>query len=141
MKDLPQLPRDQRQIDAGHLKLLMIFHFVAAGLSVLGLLFLLGQFKKYEGTPPFQDIMLPLLRLAGQANGKPLAIREAVKTLADEMNLSENDRTELLPSGRQSRFANRVAWSASHLRRANLQTTTAVVEWRTNDTMQQRGIS
>ena len=64
--------------------------------------------------------MLPLLRLAEQSNGKPLAIREAVKTLADEMNLSENDRTELLPSGRQSRFANRVAWSASHLRGAKV---------------------
>lgn len=41
MNDLPPLPRDQRKIDANHLKLLAIFHFVGAGLAVLGILFLL----------------------------------------------------------------------------------------------------
>lgn len=38
---LPPLPRDQRKIDADHLNLLGIFHFVGAGLAVLGILFLL----------------------------------------------------------------------------------------------------
>ena len=37
---LSPLPRDQRKIDADHLNLLAIFHFVGAGLAVLGLLFL-----------------------------------------------------------------------------------------------------
>jgi hypothetical protein len=38
---LPPLPRDQRKIDADHLNLLAIFHFVGAGLAMLGILFLL----------------------------------------------------------------------------------------------------
>ena len=38
---LPPLPRDQRKIDADQLNLLAIFHFVGAGLAVLGILFLL----------------------------------------------------------------------------------------------------
>ena len=41
---LPPLPRDQRKIDADHLKLLAIFHFICAGLALLGILFLLAHF-------------------------------------------------------------------------------------------------
>lgn len=70
--------------------------------------------------PPFQDIMLPFLRLAEKANGQPIAIKDAIPKIADEMGLSEEDRSELLPSGRQSRFSNRVNWVASHLRAARV---------------------
>src|ERR1700722_18458713 len=41
---LPPLPRDQRKIDADHLKLLSIFHFICSGLALLGILFLLLHF-------------------------------------------------------------------------------------------------
>jgi hypothetical protein len=41
---LPPLPRDQRKVDADHLNLLAIFHFIGAGLAVLGLLFLVGHY-------------------------------------------------------------------------------------------------
>lgn len=44
MGDLPPLMRDQRKVDADHLNLLAIFHFVGAGLAVLGILFLLAHF-------------------------------------------------------------------------------------------------
>lgn len=64
--------------------------------------------------------MLPLLRLAAEPNAQPLAIKTAAKKLATQMQLSEADRSELLPSGRQSRFTNRVHWAASHLRAAKL---------------------
>jgi len=40
MTYLPPLLRDQRKSDAEHLKLLAIFHFVGAGLAVMGLCFL-----------------------------------------------------------------------------------------------------
>ncbi len=40
MTELPPLMRDQRKADAEHLKLLSIFHFVLAGLAVVGILFL-----------------------------------------------------------------------------------------------------
>jgi restriction system protein len=70
--------------------------------------------------PPFQELMLPMLRLAAESNGQPLAMKVAVEKLATAMGLSEEDRSELLPSGRQSRFTNRIAWAASHLRAAKL---------------------
>jgi len=36
MNALPPILRDQRKIDAEHLRLLAIFHFIAAGLHALG---------------------------------------------------------------------------------------------------------
>ena len=45
MSDLPPLLRDQRKVDADHLKLLAIFHFVGAGLALLGLLFLFAHYS------------------------------------------------------------------------------------------------
>ena len=44
MNELLPLPRDQHKIDADHLNLLAIFHFVGAGLAVLGILFLLAHY-------------------------------------------------------------------------------------------------
>jgi len=41
MNELPPLFRDQRKTDAEHLKLLAVFHFVVAGLALLGIGFLL----------------------------------------------------------------------------------------------------
>jgi hypothetical protein len=48
MNQLPPLVRDQRKIDADHLKLLSIFHFVGTGLAVLGMLFLLAHFALFH---------------------------------------------------------------------------------------------
>ena len=45
MSDLPPLLRDQRKVDADHLKLLAIFHFVGSGLALLGLLFLFAHYS------------------------------------------------------------------------------------------------
>jgi len=62
--------------------------------------------------------MLPLLRVA--ADGKEHSLAEARDLLAAEFNLSAADREELLPSGRQSRFGNRVAWAKVYLQQAGL---------------------
>lgn len=43
MSDLPPLLRDQRKIDADHLNLLAVFHFLAAGLALLGTLGMVAQ--------------------------------------------------------------------------------------------------
>lgn len=61
--------------------------------------------------------MLPLLRLC--ADGQPHTQKEAVVTLAEEMQLSDSDRSELLASG-QTRLFNRVAWARSYLKQAAL---------------------
>jgi hypothetical protein len=48
MSDLPPISTDQRKIDADHLKLLSVFHFVGAGLALLGMLFLLVHFAIFH---------------------------------------------------------------------------------------------
>jgi hypothetical protein len=48
MSDLPPISRDQRKIDTDHLKLLSVFHFVGAGLALLGMLFLLVHFAIFH---------------------------------------------------------------------------------------------
>ncbi len=44
MSELLPLMKDQRKIDADHLNLLAIFHFVGAGLAVLGIAFLVAHY-------------------------------------------------------------------------------------------------
>lgn len=68
--------------------------------------------------PGFQEITLPLLRLAGDGKEHPIA--EALERLADDMHLPPEDRRELLPSGRQRRFDNRVRWARKYLGAAKL---------------------
>lgn len=60
--------------------------------------------------PDFQTIMLPLLKFAADQQEHPL--REAIEELALAFNLSEQERKELLPSGQQATFDNRVGWSS-----------------------------
>jgi len=48
MSELPPIFRDQRKIDAGHLKLLSIFHFVGAGLAMVGILFIVLHFAMFH---------------------------------------------------------------------------------------------
>ena len=68
--------------------------------------------------PDFQSLMMPLLRTAADEREHSLA--EARDVLADEFKLSDADREEPLPSGRQSKFSNRVAWAKSYLQQAGL---------------------
>src|SRR5213593_620868 len=68
--------------------------------------------------PDFQSLMLPLLRIA--VDGKEHSLAEARDVLAGEFKLLDAEREELLPSGRVSRFANRVAWAKSYLQQAGL---------------------
>jgi restriction system protein len=68
--------------------------------------------------PDFQSLMLPLLRIA--VDGKEHSLAEAREVLAKEFKLSDAEREELLPSGRQSRFANRVAWAKVYLQQGGL---------------------
>ena len=68
--------------------------------------------------PDFQSIMLPLLRFSGDS--KEHSIREAVDFLATEFQLSDEELRELLPSGQQETFANRVNWAKTYLKKAGL---------------------
>ena len=68
--------------------------------------------------PDFQTIMLPLLRLTQDGDDHTLAATR--DQLAQEFGLTDEERAQLLPSGRQATFSNRVAWSTSYLRAAML---------------------
>lgn len=67
--------------------------------------------------PDFQSLMLPALRRLAAA---PLHLSTLTDLLADEFGLSGEDRGEMLPSGRQSRLSNRVAWAVTYLHKAGL---------------------
>ena len=67
--------------------------------------------------PDFQTLMLPVLRTAEAGEVK---ISDVVELLANEFQLTEEERSELLPSGKQTTFANRVHWAKSYLGKAGL---------------------
>ena len=71
--------------------------------------------------PDFQTLMLPVLRLAKDGE---VRISDVVEKLAAEFGLSIDERSQLLPSGRQTTFANRVHWARTHLVKAGLLTAT-----------------
>jgi hypothetical protein len=48
MSELQPIMRDQRAIDADHLNLLSIFHFVSAGLAILGILFVVAHYAMFS---------------------------------------------------------------------------------------------
>jgi restriction system protein len=61
--------------------------------------------------------MLPVLAAAKDGE---VRIGEVVELLADSYALSSQQRAHLLPSGKQSTFANRVHWAKSYLGKAGL---------------------
>ena len=68
--------------------------------------------------PDFQTVMLPLLELAG--DGETRHRRQAYDPLAQRFSLTEDEKREVLPSGRSLRFHNRVQWARSYLTNAGL---------------------
>lgn len=68
--------------------------------------------------PTFQEITLPLLKVAN--DGKVHVLSDVRKALAAHFGLSPVEEEELLPSGRQGRFANRVAWAKVYMQRGGL---------------------
>ena len=67
--------------------------------------------------PDYQTLMLPVLRHAAEGEVK---IGEVVDRLAVEFNLDDDELAELIPSGKQTTFSNRVHWAKSYLKQAGL---------------------
>ena len=70
--------------------------------------------------PDYQSLMLPVLQLA--SDGKEHKFSQAVEMLANKFGLTTEERIELLPSGSQAVFNNRVGWARSYLKQAGLLT-------------------
>jgi restriction system protein len=68
--------------------------------------------------PDYQSLMLPVLKLA--SDGVEHRISDVVDSLADQLKLSDSEREELLPSGKQPVFNNRVHWAKTYLAQAKL---------------------
>ncbi len=62
--------------------------------------------------------MLPFIQ--SLQSGETRTVRDVTESLAVHFGLSDEERHELLPSGQQSIFSNRVAWAKSHLKNAGL---------------------
>jgi restriction system protein len=68
--------------------------------------------------PDFQTIMRPLLEHL--ADGEVKSNRETIDELSNHFQLTDEELAELLPSGQQSVFTNRIAWAKAHLKKAEL---------------------
>ncbi len=82
--------------------------------------------------PDYQTIMLPLLKFCGSAPGE-ISTRTAVDELATQFKLSDAELRELLPSGTQPTFSNRVGWAATYMKKAGLLTPTRRGFYRVTD--------
>src|SRR6202035_765406 len=68
--------------------------------------------------PDFQSLTLPVLREF--ADGLDHATKDIRVKVGDRLGLSAEDLAEVLPSGGQTRFANRVAWAHVYMKQAGL---------------------
>jgi restriction system protein len=64
--------------------------------------------------------MLPVVRMCEANGSESIPNSTFMERLAEQFQLTDQDREELLSSGKQSRFENRVYWALVHLRRAGL---------------------
>lgn len=67
--------------------------------------------------PDYQSLMRPVLETA--VDGE-ISIKSTVDILANKFQLTQEEQDELLPSGKQRRFANRVNWARSYFKQAGL---------------------
>jgi restriction system protein len=68
--------------------------------------------------PDFQSLMRPTLAIL--ADGEARSQNELRDLLADTMNVTPEEREQLLPSGKQPLFANRVGWAITYLVKTGL---------------------
>ena len=68
--------------------------------------------------PPYQDIFVPLLAIC--ADEQTHSLSEVHDTLALHFKLNQEEKNELLPSGKQTIFRNRVGWAKTYLVKAHV---------------------
>ncbi|MEE4013846.1 restriction endonuclease [Roseibium sp. FZY0029] len=67
--------------------------------------------------PDYQSLMLPVLRNAAEREQR---VPDLADRIANDLGLSEEEREELLPSGRQRVLHNRVHWAKFYMSKAGL---------------------
>lgn len=66
--------------------------------------------------PPFQNLFRPFLEYT--SDGQIRSTQDVAAELAQKFELTPEEIVEVLPSGRQTKFHNRVSWAKSFLRQA-----------------------
>lgn len=69
--------------------------------------------------PTYEDLMLPLLKEYA-VSSSPRALKELLPIMADKLGLSDEEKAERLPSGRQGLFHNRLHWAKTYMGKAGL---------------------
>lgn len=67
--------------------------------------------------PNYQILMRPVLESARHG---PRKISDVVEEISNRLNLSDSDRQQMLPSGKQTTITNRVHWARSYMKQAGL---------------------
>lgn len=68
--------------------------------------------------PKYDELMKPLL--VAVSDGETYKMKDVTALLAKQLDLSSADLAEMLPSGRQTVFRNRVGWAKTYLKKAGL---------------------
>ena len=68
--------------------------------------------------PTFQELFLPMLSYL--ADGNERTKQDVAEHIAQKLKLTPEDMSELLPSGKQTKFLNRVAWTRTYFGKALL---------------------
>ncbi len=68
--------------------------------------------------PDYQSAMLPLLALV--SDGREYKFNDVIEALSEQFKLTEEEKSELLPSGQSLLFGNRVGWARTYLKKAGL---------------------
>lgn len=68
--------------------------------------------------PDYQSLMLPLLRVV--SDKQEHKYRDIIEALAVEFKVTDDERKEMLASGAQAIFDNRVGWAKTYLKKAGL---------------------
>lgn len=68
--------------------------------------------------PVFQQITLPLLQFL--EDKQEHSLRQIIDSLISQFNVTQEEQHELLPSGKQAIFDNRVGWARTYLKKARL---------------------
>lgn len=67
--------------------------------------------------PDYQTLMLPVLRSCAQGE---MITSDVIDALAVEFQLTQEEKDQLLPSGKQTTFSNRIHWAKGYLKQAGL---------------------
>jgi restriction system protein len=68
--------------------------------------------------PDYQSLLLPILKIT--ADGGEWGIRDLNDRVAEQLAITPADKLELLPSGRQPVWENRIGWARTYLKKARL---------------------